>query len=222
MNQLIEAGASFAIAAAIIAFALPSFIGFIRQKGLAKALLAIIILSLIGLGIETLLIKVGIPGGKFSYNDTLGYKIIGTTPWAIAFAYVPLLLGAFWLGNRVTKTGARVLLTALFTTGFNVILFSALSRMAILKWENAGPIFGMPIVCLGGWLVSSLLGAWFLSNMWGREDPVKRSLAYSAFAILWFWAGVNLGLQQWILGGIGVAVGLLLFISMRIEKRSER
>lgn len=222
MNSIISAAAPLASAISIVLFALPSYIGAIRQRGFGKALMLIVALGLFGLVFESVSVKTGYPYGQFVYSDTLGYKIFGLTPWTVAFAYPPLVLGAFWLASKITKTGMRIVLTALFALALDIVLDPALTRMGIWQWAKAGPFYGVPLMNFGGWFVSGLISGWIIHKIWGKEKSVRKSLAYSAFGLTWFWAGVNLGLKQWIPGGIGVAIGLLVMLIMRIEKKREQ
>src|SRR5690606_22390054 len=95
-------GSTVAIGAivSVSLFALHSYIGAIKQAGLLKGLLIILSLGVFILGVETIAVKTGLPHGKFVYGESLGYKFIGTTPWVVAIAYPPILLGAFWLARK--------------------------------------------------------------------------------------------------------------------------
>ncbi len=220
MNDIIKVATPVAAAVAIVGFALPSYIGVLKQKGLGRGALILLCLSAFILIMETIAVKTGLPYGKFSYGGAIGYKILGATPWPIAFAYTPLLLGAFWLARKVTEKKISVLLVALFATVAHFVIDPGLARMELWKWETAGPFYGVPVMNFAGWFITALVGATLLTYLWG-DTKVRRSLGYSAFAIVWFWAGVNLGLQQWIPGAIGIAVGFLLLTMMWTEKRRE-
>lgn len=222
MDQLISNAAPAAAAITIVLFAVPSYVSFIRQKGPIKALLAILIISVLILVIQAAAIQFNYPFGNFDFGDALGYQILGMVPWAVAFAYTPLVLGVFWLSSKLTKSGLRVLLSGLFLAVVNVVIDPALTFTGLRTWENGGPFFGVPVINFGGWFIVGVLAAVILHKFWGREDSVKRGLAYSGFAITWFWAGVNLGLKQWVPGGIGLAIGILFLVLMSIEKRRQR
>lgn len=220
MDQTIRAMLPVVAAIAIVGFALPSYIGVLKQKGLGKGLLVLLSLSAFVLLVETIAVKTGLPYGKFNYGDAIGYKILDATPWPIAFAYTPLLLGAFWLARKITEKKISIVLVALFATIAHFVIDPGLARMELWKWETAGPFYGVPIMNFAGWFITALVGATLLTFLWG-DTKVRRSLAYSAFAIVWFWAGVNLGLQQWLPGAIGITAGFLLLTLMWTEKRRE-
>lgn len=221
MDQLLSTAAPAAAAILIVLFALPSYIGLVRQKGVIKALLAAVLISLVILAIQAVAIQFNYPFGDFTFGDSLGYQLLGLVPWTIAFAYAPLVLAVFWLSSKLTKGGFRVILAGLFLAAANVVLDPALALMGLRSWENGGPFYGVPVINFGGWFLCGVIASLILHKIWGKEDDVRRSIAYSGFAIIWFWGGVNLGLKQWIPGGIGVAIGLLLLVLMRIEKRRQ-
>ena len=222
MDKLITTAAPAAAALVIVLFALPSYIGLIRQKGFGKAMATVVILSVLILAIEAAAIRFAYPFGEFSFGDALGYKLLGTVPWAVAFAYVPMVLAVFWLVSKLSTSGLRVLLSGIFLGIANIVVDPALAFMGLRSWENGGPLFGVPILNFGGWFLTGIITAWVLHVIWGKKDVVRRSVAYSGFAIIWFWGGVNIGLKQWIPAGIGLGVGLFLLILMSIEKHREQ
>jgi putative membrane protein len=223
MDQFISAIGPLAAAIAIVLFALPSFVGLIRQKGFVKALIAVAVISLVILGTQALAIQFNYPFGDFGFGDALGYKLLGIVPWTVAFAYTPIVLAIFWLASKLTRNAGRVLLGGFFLAAANVVLDPALAFMGLRSWENGGPFFGVPVINFAGWFVCGLILTWILHRIWGNEEDetVRRSIAYSGFAIIWFWGGVNLGLKQWIPAGIGIAIGLLFLVLMYVERRRE-
>lgn len=222
MDQIISTAAPAAAALVIVLFAAPSYIGLVRQQGFLKALGMVAIVGVVLLAILAAAIEFTYPFGDFGFGDALGYKLFGLVPWTIAFAYTPLVLACFWLSSKLTKSDFRVVLSGLFLAASNVVLDPALAFMGLRSWENGGPLYGVPILNFVGWLVTGIITACILHAMWGKEDDARRSIAYSGFAIIWFWGGVNLGLKQWVPGGIGIAIGLLFIVLMSIERRRQR
>jgi len=221
MDQIISTAAPATAALAILLFALPSYVGLIRQKGVLKALAIVLVLSAVLLAVQAVAVEFRYPFGEFTFGDAMGYKILGLVPWTVAFAYLPLVLAVFWLSSKLTPSGFRVILSGLFLAVVNAVLDPALAFMSLRSWENGGPFFGVPVLNFVGWFITGIITALILHAFWGKDDDVRRSIAYSGFGIIWFWGGVNLGLKQWIPAGIGLGVGLLLLILMIIEKRRE-
>lgn len=218
MDFLIKATAVVAPILAICIFAVPSYLGVLKQKRFFAGLFIIILLSAYAFGVYTVAAKTGLLGGNFSFNSTLGYKLFNTTPWVLAFAYPPILLVAFWLASKFTHKFFRVILTAIFAAFVNVILDPATVKLELWKWENPGSFYGVPPIIFASWFVIGLIGAWLLHLLWGKQLAVKSSVAYSGIVVVLFWAGVNAGVDQWIPFGAGMLGGLILAIVLIVEK----
>ncbi|MDQ3159111.1 MAG: carotenoid biosynthesis protein [bacterium] len=221
LQDYIKLIAPIASAVAIIAFAVPAYVSVVKQKGMAKGPLILLILGLFALVVEGVSIKTGLPYGDFEYGSSIGFKLFGLVPWPVAFAYPPILIGAFWSASKITKGMWRVPLTALFALIVDVVIDPALTKMGIWVWESPGQFYGVPLLNFAGWLITGVVGAMILNYLWG-EAEVKRGMVASAFAIVLFWSGINLGLQQWIPGIIGMVVGILILFCMMIERKREK
>lgn len=224
MDQIIYTAVPVLAALFIVLFALPSYVSLVRQQGFGRGLLIIFAvgaLMLIALGAA---VQFALPFGAFTFADTLGYLILGVVPWTIAFAYTPLILASFWLGSKLTTNRGRILITALVVTLLNAALDPALAFMGLRSWDNGGPFFGVPILNFAGWFVLGLIAALLIQALWQNDDeePARRGLAFSGFAITWFWGGVNLGLKQWIPAAIGLGAGLFMLVLFINEKRREK
>ena len=222
MDQIIKTVTPIAAALAIIAFALPSYLSVVRQRG-TKGLVLLLATGVYLLLMLGLLAKISLPVIGFSFSSSLGYKILGVVPWTIAFAYPPILLAGFWLANKISRGFLGVLLTAFFALIINVAIDPALGRLTLWHWENPGSFYGVPILGFLAWFVVWLVGAFIVSKIWDPEEEApKRGAAFSGFLILWFWSGVNFGLQHWVPGAIGVVLGVAMFVMMFIEKRRDQ
>ena len=220
MEEILKTSAPIASAIGIVAFALPSLIGTLRQRGLAKGAGVLASLGLLALVIEILAVKTGLLYGSFKYSDSVGYRILDSAPWLVAFAVPPIILGAFWLASKITNSIWRVAITGLFVVPAYIVIAPAVARMSIWQWETEGVFYGVPLQAFVAWFIVGALGGLILSKLW--EDEARRSLAYSLFALLWFWGGVNVGLQQYVPGIIGIIAGLVLVFFMWREKRAEK
>jgi putative membrane protein len=222
MNLTETSGTMVAVASAVAVglFALPSYISTFRQKGPGKGFVILISLAIFALLFETAAIKIGLPYGRLSYGDGLGTKFLNTTPWTIMLAYPPIILGAYWLARKFGRPLA-LFLTPVFATIVDLVLDPAMVKLEFWHWETPGPYFGVPIINFVGWLISGFVATLILSTLWGAT-PVKRGAAYSVFAILLFWTGVNIGIEQKIPALIGAASSVLLLTLFIIEKRREK
>ncbi len=201
----------------VLVFALPSYLAVIKSRGRRQGLILLGVLGLYALFIESLAIKTGFPYGKFIYENVLGNKVFGLTPWTVAFAYPPILLLAYWLANQVVRKKTFFMLgaTALTATLIDVVLDPAAVRLGFWHWDTPGFFYGVPLVNFLGWLLTGFVGASILHYLWGQKHKTTQALAYSGLAILWFWTGVNLWLGQWIPSLMGL---LLSVVIVRIMK----
>jgi putative membrane protein len=220
ITQISGSSAAIGAIVAVILFSLPAYIGTIKQTGLFRGLAIIFSLSIFALAFQTAATKTGLPFGRFNYGDGLGYKFIGTTPWVVAIIYPPILLGAFWLARKISSGFLSVIFTVIFAVIVDVALDPAMVKLTFWQWDAPGPFFGVPIMNFVGWAISGFIGALILKALWG-EPKVKRLTAYSLFAILVFWSGVNLGVAQWIPAFTGLAFSTLLFVMFIIERRRQ-
>jgi uncharacterized membrane protein len=205
----------------VLLFALPTYISLIRQRGPFLATVLVGFLGACAVAFETMAVKTSIPYGKYAYDSVLGNKVIDGAPWTIGIAFPLLLLAAFWLASKITSGFFRPLLTAFFTVLTTLILDPAAVKLELWKWETAGPYFGAPYTHLIGWFIAGLAGAWFIQMFWVDKE-VKRGVAYSGTLMMWFWTGVNLGVGQIIPAAIGLAVSIVLFVVMFLEKRTDK
>lgn len=208
-----------ASAIGILLLSLPSIIGIIKQRGLVRFLVLTLGIGAILIGLESIANYIRMPYGTFSYSSILGYKFFNTVPWSVALAYVFLICGSFWLASRITKR-AKVFLGSVLMLGTHAVLHPALTRMQLISWDTSGVFYGMSPINFLGWFVVAFISLMFVAKIWG-DKPVKRSTAYSAFIMILFWAGVNLGLNQWVPGGMGLAIGLMMIVAMRREKKQD-
>lgn len=202
----------------ITLFALPSYIGVLRQKKF-MGLVILIVLGLYALAIETFAIKTGLLYGKFTYTDTLGPRILETTPYVVALAYPPILLFGFWLASKFTRSGGRIVIAAILATLVDVVLDPATVKLQFWQWETPGPFYGVPIINFIGWLISGLIGAAILHYLWGKDKRVKAPAAYSGLAVLLFWSGVNAGVNQLTPFIVGVIYSIVVIAVIFLEKQ---
>lgn len=197
----------------VVIFALPTFIVIARRRGLRRGLGIIGALGLYALLIESSAIHTGFPYGDFIYNDVLGQKVLGLTPWTVAFAWPPILLLAYWFARKVV-TDKYVLsvtaVTAVIAMLIDVVLDPAAVALGFWGWQVPGYYYGVPLVNFAGWLLSGFVGALILHVLWGKKD-VPNGLSYSGIAILWFWTWGNVFLLQIIPSVVGLVL-LIVFL----------
>lgn len=219
MDFILKAVAVVAPIIAIAVFALPSYVGVLRQRGFLRGIFILLLLSAYAFSVYTALTKTGFPSGNFTYASVLGHKIFGITPWVLVFAYPPILLTAFWLSSKFSRSLGRVILCALSATLILTVLEPASVRLQLWNWAEAGNFYGVPPLLFVGWAIVSLLGAFLLHLVWGKDVPVRASVAYSGLAVLLFWTGANIGVEQWVPAGLGGLQALVVMVILLVEKK---
>ncbi|MEO5859125.1 MAG: isopentenyl-diphosphate Delta-isomerase [Pyrinomonadaceae bacterium] len=144
--------------------------------------------------IETSAIITGFPYGHFGYSDLLGYRILGLVPWTVAFAWTPLILGAYSVAaNLFGNAIARVIATTFLVTLFDVVLDPGAVLLGFWKYNGGGWFYGVPMSNFGGWLVSGAVGAVLIELLTVRFKPLLPTpvqLASSVVFIIFFWSAI--------------------------------
>lgn len=206
---------------ALLAFALPSLIGAIKQSGFVRAILIFMLLGALIIGFETVAVKTGLIYGKFSYNNILNYRFLGATPWIVALSYPPIIIGTFWLAKKISIGFLVPFFGALFTTITYTVLSPAMNKLMLWQWETPGRYFGVHIRSFVAWFVCAFVASLIVKLLWGDSD-VKRLSAYGWFAIILFWAGVNLGVGLIIPFVIGLVFSIFLIVLFVRERRHDK
>lgn len=202
----------------VVLFALPSYWTVVNTNGLKRGLLILLSLGFYALLVESSAIHTGFPYGDFIYNDLLGEKVFGLTPWTVAFAWPPILLLTYWFARIRHEKHEKFKIW--FSTAFDAMLIDlvldpAAVNLGFWNWREAGFFYGVPLINFIGWLLSCFIGAIILHYLWG-EKKVPEALAYSGLAILWFWTIANLFMVQIIPVVVGFALLALFFRKLRL------
>lgn len=201
----------------VVLFALPSFWAVRWWLGWRDGAILIAVLGVYALAIEASAILTGFPYGHFGYSGLLGFRMFGLVPWTVAFAWTPLILGAYAVAaNLFTSRMLRVISTTLMLTLFDVVLDPGAVLLGFWQYEGGGWFYDVPISNFTGWLVSGLVGSVILEGLVAFFKPLlptPMQLATSVIFIGFFWAMIATfgGLE--IPGLIGVATFALLVYS---------
>src|SRR5688572_4659485 len=107
----------------VVLFALPCFWAVRWWLGWREGAALIATLGAYAILLEASAILTGFPYGHFGYSDLLGFRIFGLVPWTVAFAWTPLILGAYSVAaNLIGNRFGRVVATAAVVTLFDVAL----------------------------------------------------------------------------------------------------
>jgi len=206
----------------VILFAVPSYWAVVQARGWKRGGTILLLLGMYALIIESSAIHTGFPYGDFIYNDLLGDKVFGLTPWTVAFAYPPILLLSYWAARisvthriKHLKNMSTLLvvagMTALFAMGVDLVLDPAAVELGFWNWETPGLFYEVPLINFAGWLLTGFVGGVIVHSSWGKMMPPK-AFAYSGLTILWFWTWINVFQVHIIPALLGFA---LLFIFFR-------
>jgi putative membrane protein len=144
----------------------------------------------------------GLPFGGYSYGSALGPKLFDAVPFSIPLSWFGMGAAAFGLlsGLRASRF-ARIALAAVAMTSWDLVLDPAMSSGAAIvkywEWTEGGPIFGMPLLNLPGWILVSLLLMWWLDRQNGTAAPPARLSAATYAAGVGFSAALCLAAGWW-------------------------
>ena len=204
-------------AASIVLFTLPSFWSVRWWLGWREGVALIAMLGAYAILLETSAILTGFPYGHFGYSDLLGYRISGLVPWTIAFAWTPLILGAYAVAaNLVGNRFGRVVATSFIVTLFDVVIDPGAVSLGFWKYAEGGWFHGVPMSNFTGWLVSGFIGAILIEIQLERIKPLLPTpvqLASSSIFIILFWSAIakHGGLAAPAVLGLALFAGLVIF-----------
>ena len=160
VNVQLPSRSHYLSAFSIVMFALPSFWAVRRWLGWREGAALVATVGAYALLLELSAILTGFPYGHFDYSDHLGFRIFGLVPWTMAFAWTPLILGAYAVAaNLFVSKVARVIATSVIVTLFDVVLDPGAVMFGFRRYEGGGWFYGVPISNFAGWVASGLIGA---------------------------------------------------------------
>ncbi|MCC7556683.1 MAG: carotenoid biosynthesis protein [Methanoculleus marisnigri] len=174
----------------LVGLALPSYIALVRWLGPARGIALLLLLSLLPLAVEAYAVATGVPYGRFTYSADLGYRVFGLVPWTVAFAYLPMLLGAVTLAGAAAGTSWRRLVPAgvIVLLLVDLVIDPAVVHAGLWVWPAGGAYYGVPVSNFAGWI---LTGAVYIAlfRLIAGGKPIPGTVAASLLLILAFWTG---------------------------------
>ena len=174
----------------LAALALPSYIALVRWLGPARGIALLFLLSLLPLAVEGYAVATGIPYGGFTYSADLGYRAFGLVPWTVAFAYLPMLLGAVTLAGTAAGTSWTRLVPAgvLVLLLVDLVIDPAGVHAGLWVWTDGGAYYGVPTSNFAGWVLTGTVYV-ALFRLIADDRAIPRTVAASLLLILAFWTG---------------------------------
>jgi len=183
--------AGYVSAVNIVLFAIPSMWALRWWLGVRDGIMLFAILGIYALVIESLAIATGFPYGHFDYSTALGYRILGYSPWTVAFAWTPLILGIYAAAARMVGTAAgRIAATAIGLTLVDMVLDPGAVFLGFWRYADPGLYYGVPWSNFAGWVISGAVGAALIEIFrYLRPSllPAPMQLMWSLLLIIFFW-----------------------------------
>ena len=181
----------------VVIVAIPSLYFFFQWAGAKNSFVIISLLIILTLFIEGMGVLTGFPYGHFYYSDLLGIKILGLVPFAVPFAFLPLVLGTVTIVTQyLQKPWKIILLSAFLLVIIDFIIDPILVFLDIWIWINPGFYYGVPLSNFLGWFFTGLVVSTVLVislKMEIKDVPeIPISVAISLFFTLTFWSGFAL------------------------------
>ncbi len=216
-NVVIPAEAHFVSGINVILFSIPVFWASVRWLGRKDAIILFVIFGVLALLIETSAIITGFPYGHFGYSELLGYKLFGYTPWTVALAWTPLVLGIYAVVRRtVGNQILRVVLIAVFLVIFDLVIDPGAVKIGFWRYQGGGPFYGVPVSNFVGWVFSGTIAGIVMEIFAAIRKPLLPApvqLVSSAFFLLSYWTALAffLGFVAPTLIGLGILLALMAF-----------
>ena len=174
----------------LVALALPSYIALVQWLGPARGIALLLILSILPLAVEAYAVATGIPYGRFTYSADLGYRAFGLAPWTVAFAYLPMLLGAVTLAGTAAGTSWTRLVPAgvLVLLLVDLVIDPAVVHAGLWVWTDGGAYYGVPTSNFAGWVLTGTVYT-ALFRLIAGDRAIPGTVAASLLLILAFWTG---------------------------------
>lgn len=219
-EQFAEIGSIIAVSM----ISLPAFYGMWKIFGI-RGIIAIVVLGIFALIIESIGIHTGWPYSPFEYTMPFGYRLLGTTPWTVFIAWSPLVIGAYLLAHNWFKQNwTRFIIYLGILVGSDIILDPGAVARGLWKYTNGGLWFDVPLQNFVGWIISGSI-AYVLLTLILKNREIKNSTivwigSLSLLLSLFLWSGVNAGYGLWLPAIMGIALGKILLFGSIKEKNT--
>jgi uncharacterized membrane protein len=121
-------------------------------RGVPRALAAVAVASGVGLLVEVVGTRTGLPFGRYEYTGELRPKLAGV-PVAVILAWAGMGVPAWAVACRLVRpVAARVALGAVALTGWDLFLDPQMVKEGYWVWPGGGVYRGIPASNFLGWL----------------------------------------------------------------------
>lgn len=188
----------------IVFAASPSLWGVVRVYGARLALPLLVGLGMYALVIESIGVTTGFPYGAFDYRGAMPGEVFGLVPWSVPFAWVPLVVAARAVAERISASEAwRWIAALLLLVGFDLVFDPGAVALGIWSYQAGGWYHGVPWTNFFGWCLTG--GIAFA--LWPKARPrlpLKVSVGPALMLVFWMGVAAGEGLTLPMLVGFGV------------------
>ena len=152
--------------------------------GWKRALAAVAAATAVGVAVEAVGTRTGLPFGEYRYTDALKPQVLGV-PVVVALAWAGMGLPAWAVACRLVRpVAARVAVGAVALTGWDLFLDPQMVAEGYWVWPGGGAYRGIPLSNFAGWLaVSAVLMAVFAVTAPGAGSTIAAA-AYLLMAVM--------------------------------------
>jgi putative membrane protein len=119
---------------------------------------AFVVVAAVSLTAELVGTSTGWPFGEYRYTELLGPRVAGLVPIVIPVSWFMMSLPAYGLSRGAGRGPGRWLLGALLLASWDLTLDPAMSTLSpYWVWESPGPLYGMPLKNLVGWILTGMV-----------------------------------------------------------------
>ncbi len=164
-----------------------TFLHASHRRGWRDALLMAGLVFVISLTFESIGVATGWPYGPYHYTDMLGPKFLGSVPYLIPIAWFMTMYPSFVIADRLfPEPGWKNMLLVsaaggVIMTAWDVVMDPMMVAGGHWVWESQGAFFGIPLLNLFGWWLTTFLS--FLLYLALRPRHVETHISLDRLAV---------------------------------------
>ena len=152
--------------------------------GWRRALVAVGAATAVGVAVEAVGTRTGLPFGEYRYTLALQPQVLGV-PVVVALAWAGMGLPAWAVASRLVRPpAARVALGAVALTGWDLFLDPQMVAEGYWVWPGGGAYRGIPLSNFAGWLAVSALLMTVFALVAPRADSALAAATYLLMAVM--------------------------------------
>ncbi|MEO5679080.1 MAG: carotenoid biosynthesis protein [Acidimicrobiales bacterium] len=149
--------------------------------GWRRAAVAVAAATAVGVAVEAVGTRTGLPFGEYRYTDRLQPQVLGV-PVVVALAWAGMGLPAWAVAGRLVRpVAARIVVGSVALTAWDLFLDPQMVAEGFWVWPGGGAYRGIPLPNFAGWLAVSAV----LMAVFALVAPAARSaVAVAAYLLM--------------------------------------